>query len=109
MGVMGPETLAFAEVVRRVADLLGRRVLLIPMPMVVHRGAAVVFEATMRVPLMSRAQAYILAESVVDSVRAPDQLPPDLLPVIGFSPEVIRRQLPEPGRFRFSDLRCARS
>jgi NADH dehydrogenase len=71
-----------------------------------HRAAAHLFEALMRVPLLSVAQARMLAESVVEPALAPDRLPDDLCPGIPFTDAVIRRSLPEPGPFGLRDLRC---
>jgi hypothetical protein len=60
----------------------------------------------MNVPLISQAQVRILAEGVVEAARAPDAVPEDLIPRTPLDEASIRAGLPDPGRFRRSDLRC---
>jgi NADH dehydrogenase len=67
----------------------------------------VVFEATMKIPLVSLAQVQILSEGIVDPWPPYENLPADLLPTTPFSDEQIRRGLPEPKRFDAKDLRCS--
>jgi hypothetical protein len=67
---------------------------------------ATAFEASMVVPLVSRAQVEILAEGVVDPLPFAEPPPPDLRPTTPFSPDVIRAGLPEPGGFGRQDCRC---
>jgi NADH dehydrogenase len=89
-----------------VAQVLGRRIWMFPAPLWFHYALALVCEATMKVPLVARAQVRILAEGVVQPATACDPLPTDLLPVRRFTPEQIREGLPEPGPFGVHDLRC---
>lgn len=65
-----------------------------------------VFEATMKVPLVSLAQVRILSEGVLEAAPPAADVPPDLRPRRWFTAEQIRRGLPEPGRFGLGDLRC---
>jgi uncharacterized protein YbjT (DUF2867 family) len=108
VAVMGPERMPLSEMVRRVARVVGRHPLIVPAPVAFHRLLAVVAEATMTIPLASRAQVRILAESLVDPWPPFDDLPPDLMPATPFSDEQIRRGLPSPGGFRFADLRIGK-
>ncbi len=61
----------------------------------------------MRVPLISVAQVHILAEGVVEPLPLADAVPPDLIPLTPFSPDIIGQGLPEPAGFGRHDLRCA--
>lgn len=105
VAVLGPDTVVLSEVVRRVARIVGRRPHFLPLPVAAHRVLAHIWEATMRVPLLSVAQVHILAEGVVEP--APDAPPPpdDLVPQTPFDDASIRSGLPEPGRFTVRDLR----
>jgi nucleoside-diphosphate-sugar epimerase len=106
VAITGAEELLLSEAVRRVAHVLGKRVLVFPAPVWVHRALARVFERTMKVPLVAKAQVHILSEGVVEPAPFADPLPPDLLPVLRFTGEQIRGGLPAPGAFGVRDLRC---
>ena len=78
---------------------------------VVERGSiadalAILLEATMRIPLASRAQVRILSEGIVEALPACAALPEDLMPSTRFTDEQIRQGLPQPGAFKTKDLRC---
>lgn len=103
--VLGPEELTLAQVAERVATEVGRRPRSLPAPVAMHRALAWVLERVMTVPLVSAAQVRILAEGVVEPVRAPDRLPEDLTPTTAFSPSSIRAGLPAQRRFTLADLR----
>lgn len=104
--VLGPDTLTLSTAARRVASVLGRPVFVTPAPLFVHRALAVVFEATMRVPLVARAQVQILSEGV-DPAPFASELPEDLAPRTHFDDASIARGLPERGAFGLHDLRCS--
>jgi uncharacterized protein YbjT (DUF2867 family) len=106
--VLGPDELALAQVVDRVAGEVGRKPRSLPAPIALHRALAWVLERVMTIPLASTAQVRILAEGVVQPVRAPDRLPDDLIPTTAFSPSSIRRGLPVRRRFTLADLRVFR-
>ena len=106
IAITGAEELYLSDAARRVAQVLGRRILIFPAPVWFHYALAVVCEATMKVPLVARAQVRILAEGVVEAAIACDPLPPDLMPTRRFTPEQIRGGLPEAGPFGLRDLRC---
>lgn len=102
----GPEELPLGAAVRRVAEVVGRRPVFVRLAVPIHRAMAWLWEATMAVPLVSRAQVEILAEGVVEPLPFADAPPPDLTPSTPFSAEVIRAGLPEPGGFSRRDCRC---
>jgi uncharacterized protein YbjT (DUF2867 family) len=106
VAIMGPEQMPLSEAVRRVGRVLGKRPLYLPLPVVLHRALAVIFERTMKIPLVSLAQVRILFEGIVDPWPPYDTLPGDLMPTTPFSDEQIRRGLPQPKRFGVEDLRC---
>jgi uncharacterized protein YbjT (DUF2867 family) len=106
IAITGAEELYLSDAARRVAQVLGRRIWMFPAPLWFHYALALVCEATMKVPLVARAQVRILAEGVVQPATVCDPLPTDLLPVRRFTPEQIREGLPEPGPFGVHDLRC---
>jgi uncharacterized protein YbjT (DUF2867 family) len=103
--VLGPDELTLTQAVDRVATEVGRRPRALPAPITLHRALAWVLERVMTVPLVSTAQVRILAEGVVQPVRAPERLPEDLTPTTPFSPSSIRNGLPAKRRFSLADLR----
>lgn len=107
IAVRGGETLLLSEAVRRVARVTGRRVAVFPAPLVFQLALAQVAEWTMRVPLLAKAQARMLAEGVVDAAPPALELPDDLAPRHPFDDDAIRAALPSAGGFRWSDLRVA--
>lgn len=106
VAVMGPEEMPLGEAVRRVAKVVGKRPLYLPMPVWFHYALALLFEATMTIPLASRAQVRILSEGIVEPIPACATLPDDLLPSTPFTDEKIRQGLPDPVAFNRKDLRC---
>jgi NADH dehydrogenase len=106
IAVTGAEELYLSEAARRVAQVLGRNILIFPAPVWFHRLLAQVCELTMKVPLVAKAQVQILVEGVVEPATPCDPLPADLTPSRRFTPEQIRPGLPEPGPFGVRDLRC---
>jgi uncharacterized protein YbjT (DUF2867 family) len=106
VAVLGPEQMPLSEAVRRVAKVLGKRPLYMPMPVWFHYALAILLEATMTIPLASRAQVRILSEGIVEPLPACAALPNDLMPSTGFTDEQIRQGLPQPAAFKRKDLRC---
>ena len=105
VAVLGPETVSLREVVQRVGAAIGREPRFIRLPVVGHLVLARIWEATMRVPLLSVAQVHILAEGVVEPAPYAPPPPDDLVPRTRFDDEAIRAGLPEAGRFGLRDLR----
>jgi NADH dehydrogenase len=97
--VLGPETLLLSDAVRRVARAVGRPVWIVPAPVWFHRALAVIFERTMRIPLVAAAQVQMLAEGFLAAAPFADPPPPDLAPRHTFTLDAIRRGLPAPGSF----------
>jgi NADH dehydrogenase len=108
VAVRGAETLLLTDAVRRVARVVGRRVVVVPAPLLFHRVLAQVAEWTMTVPLLSTAQARMLAEGVTDAAPPAGELPAELRPRLPFDDDAIRAALPAPGGFGWSDLRISR-
>lgn len=106
VAITGPEEMLLGEAVRRVARVIGKRPLFVRMPIAFHYLLAFVFERTMKIPLVARAQLRILSEGVVDPWPPYETLPPDLAPATPFTDDQIRRGLPEQKPFGTEDLRC---
>jgi NADH dehydrogenase len=94
VSVLGPETLFLSDAVRRVAQVLGRKVVIFPAPVAFHYAVA---------------QVRILSEGVTEVAPYADALPADLEPARRFTLEQIREGLPEAGPFGLRDLRCCLS
>jgi len=105
VAVVGPEEIYLSEAVRRVAEVVGKRPLMFPLPVSCHQLMAHVFERTMKIPLISLAQVRILSEGVVEPGSPVVPLPYDLVPTRRFTPEQIRSGLPHPAPFCIGDLR----
>ena len=106
--ILGPEQLDLSQAVRRVAGAVGRAPFFFPAPVPLHSGLAVLCEALMKIPLVSRAQVRILSEGIVEPAGPCEDLPKDLSPATPFTLEEIRRRLPDPGPFGLGDLRFCR-
>jgi NADH dehydrogenase len=104
--VMGPEEMTLAHAVQRVGEAIGRKPTMMRMPVVLHAALARLFELTMRIPLVSRAQVRILSESLVEPLPYADELPQDLKPRVRFDLQAIREGLPPAGAFTWRDCRC---
>lgn len=104
----GPDQMPLSHAVRRVARVVGKRPVVVRMPVWFHYALGHLLEATMKIPLVSLAQVRILSEGIVEPLPACAMLPDDLLPSTPFTNEPIRRGLPEPGGFSRNDLRCCR-
>ena len=108
VAVTGGEELMLSEVVHRVAQVVGRRVAVVPSPVWFIRIVARLTEWTMKVPLIAKAQARMLAEGVSQAAPPTPDLPAELRPKLPFSVDQIEAALPPRGGFGVSDLRLAR-
>ena len=108
VAVTGGEELMLSEVVHRVAQVVGRRVAVVPSPVWFIRIVAQLTEWTMKVPLIAKAQARMLAEGVSQAAPPTPDLPAELRPKLPFSVDQIEAALPPRGGFGVSDLRLAR-
>lgn len=93
--ISGGEPLMLSEAARRVAATLGKRIALVPLPLVVHRAMAQVMEWAMDEPFLAKSQARMLAEGMEETAHSGDELPADLLPRLSFDDAQIRRSLPD--------------
>jgi uncharacterized protein YbjT (DUF2867 family) len=105
VAVVGPETLRLSDAVRRVASVVGRRVLVVRSPQWIHYPLSLLFESTMKIPLVAKAQVRILSEGVTEALPFADGLPADLTPQTPLNADTIREALPAPGPFTPKDLR----
>ncbi len=104
--VLGPEQLTFRGAVLRVARVVGRHPVILPMPVWLHYAIGWALERLMVVPMASVAQVRILAEGLAEPSPPFDPMPSELAPKILFSKDQIRKGLPPPGPFGLHDLRC---
>jgi NADH dehydrogenase len=104
VAVTGPEELTMRNVVQRVAGEIQRCAWIVPMPVAFHRVIAAMAEASMDVPLVSRAQVRMLSEGLCEPCGEVDPLPEDLRPAMPFTAEQIRDGLPPPGPFTGAHL-----
>jgi NADH dehydrogenase len=105
IALVGPEEIYLSEAVRRVAEVVGKRPLMFPLPVACHELMARVFERFMKVPLTSVAQVRILSEGVVEPGSPVVPVPYDLVPTRRFTVEQIRNGLPQARTFCVGDLR----
>ncbi|MGD1083119.1 MAG: NAD(P)H-binding protein [Verrucomicrobiota bacterium] len=106
VAVLGPEEMTLRQAVGRVAGVVGKRPVMVRLPLFFHYALAWALERAMRTPLVSLAQVRILSEGIVEPLPPCEWAPDDLSPRLPFTEEQIRRGLPAPGAFSFSDLRC---
>lgn len=104
IAVLGPEQLTLRQAVRRVAAVVGKHPLMIPLPLWFHYGFAALIERLMVVPMVSVAQIRMLSEGLAEAL--PDcELPPShLAPMRPFSDENISKGLPPIRPFGTRDL-----
>ena len=105
IALVGREEVYLSEAVCRVAEVVGKRPLMFPLPVCCHELMAHVFELTMKVPLTSLAQVRILSEGIVEAGSPVAPVPYDLVPTRRFTAEQIRNGLPQPKPFCVGDLR----
>ncbi len=106
VSVMGPDEYNLTDVVRLVAKVLNRKLLIFPMPVFFHYGLALLCEKLMKIPLVAKAQVRMLSEGISKPERGFDELPDDLKPRTKLTEQQILKGLPEPGGFGLHDLRC---
>jgi uncharacterized protein YbjT (DUF2867 family) len=94
VAVVGPEELGLSTVVRRVGHVLGKRVLVLPLPVLAHYALAWLAEALMATPVVTLAQVRMLAEGISTPLPNSTLPPADLLPHTRLSDQQIRRGLP---------------
>ena len=103
--VTGPEEMALEDAIKKVAKVVGRAPLFVPMPVWVHYLISLGLERIMKEPLISPAQVRILAEGLTEPAGKWEELPEDLSPGARFSEEQIRKSLPPAGPFTLNDLK----
>ena len=106
--VVGAEELKLSKVVRRVAELQGRPIGIVPAPVWALYALGQLTEWTMKVPLVAKAQVRMLAEGVSHAVPGAEPLPEDLRPKKMLTKAQIRAATPDAGPFGLSDLRISK-
>ena len=105
VAVTGPEEMTLSEAVNRVARVVGKRPLMVRMPVAFHYLFAWLAERVMIIPLVSLGQVRILSEGLVEPLPPCDRLPEELLPRIRFTDQHIRKGLPALQPFGVRDIR----
>ncbi len=106
--VVGAEELTLSDAVKRVARMVGRPVFVVPAPVWAITTLAQLTEWTMKVPLIAKAQARMLAEGVSEPWGEVVQPPAHVTPTTMFSDDAIEAALPAPGGFTRADLLVSR-
>jgi NADH dehydrogenase len=105
--ITGAESLLLSEAARRIASVLGKRLLVLPAPLWLNYVFGWFFERSMKIPLVAIAQVRILSEGVTLPEDHEHLLPEELRPKIGFSETQIQKSLPPPGSFTLHDFECS--
>ena len=105
VALVGPTQMYFDDIARLIASIVGKRRWILTAPIGFHYALAQVAEATMTVPLISKAQVKILEEEVIEPAMAPDMLPAELAPKTPFNRQTVEPAVPDRERFHLSDLR----
>ncbi len=93
--VVGPEELTLSKAVKRVAKVMKKPVLIMPVPTIAHYMIAAAAEKSLRNPLTAFAQIRMLSEGMSQPLSDSEFLPSDLVPHIEFNEESIRAGLRE--------------
>lgn len=95
VAVMGPEIIPLSEAVNRVSAAIGKRPLvMLRLPVWFHKILAHVWEATMSIPLASRAQVRMLQEGLAEPLPATPEVDADLRPRTRLTRENILAAIP---------------
>jgi NADH dehydrogenase len=93
VAVVGPEEMSLGKAVQRVAKVMHKWAITLPMPALAHYAVASSMERTMKEPLVSIAQIRMIAEGMSQALPNTDLLPSDLQPQTKFTEEEIRAAL----------------
>ena len=95
VAVMGPEEFPFSQATRRIANALGKSIIVLPFPVFFHRILAFFSERFMPKPLITKSQVQMLADGISQQTSESIQLPDDMKPKIQFTEEQIKKGLPK--------------
>ncbi len=91
MAVAGPHDITLSKAVAKVARVMGKPVLTLPVPVFGHYMLAFALEKVMSDPLLTRAQVQMLSEGMAQALPESDLLPSDLIPKTYFGEDFIRK------------------
>jgi nucleoside-diphosphate-sugar epimerase len=94
VAVVGPEELGLSAVVQRVGHVLGKHVIVVPLPVIAQYMLAWLAERLMPTPIVTRAQVRMLADGISTPLPGTSPLPDDLAPQTRLSDQQIRKGLP---------------
>jgi uncharacterized protein YbjT (DUF2867 family) len=96
VAVLGPEEFPFSQAARRIARAMGKPSLVVmPLPVFIHRLLAFFSERFMPKPLITKSQVQMLADGISQPTPESVPLPDDLKPKTRFTEDQIRKGLPE--------------
>lgn len=94
VAVTGPEEFPFSQAAKRIAAVMGKSILVIPLPVFFHRTLAFFSERFMPKPLITKAQVQMLADGISEATPESIPLPEEYAPKTHFTEEQIRKGLP---------------
>ncbi|MGH7596374.1 MAG: NAD(P)H-binding protein [bacterium] len=94
VAVVGPEELTFSVAVRRIAQVMHKRIVVLPFPVLAQHCLAWMSERVLPTPMVTVSQIRMLAEGISVPLADSQVLPDDLKPVTRFTEEQIRKGLP---------------
>jgi len=96
VAVLGPEEFPFSQAAQRIAQAMGKPSLIVlPLPVFVHRLLAFFSERFMAKPLITKSQVQMLADGISKPTLESARLPDDLQPKTLFTKEQIQKGLPK--------------
>ena len=104
VSVVGPQQVTCKAAISQVANVLHKPIPIFPAPVFFHYCLASVFEKTMRIPLVSKAQVRMLSEGITETYPVCEELSEDLKPKILFTDQQIKKGLPEPSPLTRKDF-----
>ena len=91
VAVAGPDDITLSKAVAKVARVMGKPVVTLPVPVIGHYMLAFALEKVMSEPLLTRAQVQMLSEGMAQALPESDLLPSDLIPKTYFGEDSIRK------------------
>jgi NADH dehydrogenase len=95
VAVTGPEEFPFSQAARRIAQAIGKRIIVLPFPVLFQRILAWFSEGFMSRPLVTKSQVQMLADGISQLTPEAIPLPEEMQPTIRFTEEQIKKGLPQ--------------
>ena len=95
VAVTGPEEFPFSRAARRIAQTMGKSIIVLPFPVFFQRILAWFSESFMPKPLVTKSQVQMLADGISQPTPEAIPLPEDMQPKTRFTEEQIKKGLPK--------------